>query len=181
MTDNEQHALDQIRHEITRLKSSDSVYELFGIMRDFCEETLASKRLTDATCKRLIRMQLNIRGAWKENEEKTEKSNLRKESPKSIANLIKNVMLPNHKYDLLSIEDFRDFVIDELELMEEDILPDGITGYNYFRETVKKAINYLLKIGVIDRKSKGLYSVKEREVSREENSVIRWNKNVPSY
>lgn len=181
MKPDEQYALDQIRHEMGRLRSSDSVYELFGIMRDFCEETLASKRLDDATCKRLIRMQLNIRGAWKENEEKTEKSNLRKESPKAIANLIKRSMLPTHRYDLLSIEDFRDFVIDELELMEEDILPDGITGYNYFRETVKKAVNHLIKMEVIERSSKGLYVVKEKAWAREESSVIRWNKNVPSY
>ena len=174
---NEQDALDCIRQHIGILQSPDSVYEMFGIMRDFCQGALEHNR-DDLICRSLLLRFLDTKDVLLE-EIQIERPDNRKKTPKAIAKLIQERMLPIYKNDLFSIETIRDFVQLELKMPDEEATKRYASGHNYFYNSVKKAVSLLVTNNILERASQGIYKVRQTQVISARNSPIQWNQNVP--
>ena len=175
LTREEHIALVKISHELEKLKSQESIYELIGVLRDYSEQMIEdSKRL----------------GVVKEPEHITylrkaffiplrSVSDDRKVSSRHIAHLIEEKLLPTLDSNTLHLETVREFFSQEFGIDQEYMSRDRVTGYSYYRDSLKRALNHLVNDGILYRKERGVYCrvvESERIPKKMTNMPVHWKK-----
>ena len=175
LTPEEHIALVKISHELEKLKSRESTYELIGVLRDYSEQMIENfKRLgviKEPDYITYLRKAFFIPLRSSSSDQKT--------NSRYIALLIEEELLPSLDRNTLHLETIRTFISKELGIDYEDMSRDRVTGYSYYRDSIKRALDYLVNRGVLYRKERGVYCrvvESERNTKKMTDMPIRWKK-----